>query len=119
MKKKPTVKNDAPYPVGLYALIYDDDGQLKHHGSIVRVEGPTLWVQLFDFMMGDPTSVIPYPMDAIGERCRLYRDRYAYTQALLAGVAARNGRPGPTPRDVEESMRFTDLVYGPNTFTAR
>jgi hypothetical protein len=53
---------------------FDDDGDIRYQGVIVGYEKGIFIVQLFEFVFGNPSTVISIPFDEMmdGKKCRIY-----------------------------------------------
>lgn len=60
--------------VGLFVLTFKD-GRMQYQGRVIGMDGETCLVQLFSWMMGEPTDVVPYDKATLyGPTVRLFAD---------------------------------------------
>ena len=69
--------------LGLFLHILTDDGQVCYQGKIVGFSGDVVLVQLYEWIMGEASTIKPIPrIQILSDRCRLYGSaeemRWAY-----------------------------------------
>ena len=72
MERRPTPKVAAYNGlIGFYLHTFKD-GEIHYQGTVVGLDGDIALVQLFSFLTGYPTNVIPIPKKTIYDECKLY-----------------------------------------------
>jgi hypothetical protein len=65
--KKPTKQQSAPQGlVGRFFHIFGDEGDVRYQGKVIAQVDPTRYlVQFYDFIMGEPSTLHVFDIDAI------------------------------------------------------
>jgi len=75
-------------PVGLFLHTFEEDGSVNYQGRIIGVEGDSMLVQLFSWIDGRPTNVVPMERSFIySPSCRLYATNADMLAAYESGGA--------------------------------
>lgn len=89
-KKIPKKAGEQQGLIGLFLHIYKN-GRINWQGQIIRLDGDKVLVQMFEWLMGEPSNVQAYDRDYIySDNCKLYVDidvwKAAYTQQCKTGT---------------------------------
>lgn len=85
----PHIAGGAGY-IGLYLHTWKEDEQsrpgkrIEYQGRIERIDGEDVFVQLFSWLDGSPTSLVVFPKEFVkSSECTLYVNRRAMVEAYL------------------------------------
>ena len=77
-------------PTGMFVHILSDDGFADMQGQVLRIDGDSVEVQLYEVLLGTASDVRNYGKNFIlSSKCRLYQDAQSWRASFDRDQRAR------------------------------